>query len=120
MAKSTSTAVRRRAKRLRKGATQDAHRRLVGFEPLETRAVLSAFHGLGAAVNTQALDLAIQGTAIQYSPAGLPASISGDLFSTASGTALPGRIGTYVEALTPILVDINGDQVPDFVGTQGV
>src|SRR5207253_3460675 len=105
--------------RLRKGTKQDTHRSLVGFEPLETRAVLSALHGLDGVVNTQALDLAIQGTAIQYSPAGLPAAISGDVFSAASGPAAHHRIGTYVESLTPILMDINGDQMPEFVGTQG-
>jgi hypothetical protein len=96
---------------------QRPHRRLMGMECLESRTVLSA--GLHqAALPANSFDLAIRGTDIQYSELGLPAAMNGDVFAGA-GAASAARIGTYHESLTPILMDINGDQVPDFVGTTG-
>ena len=46
--------------------------------------------------------------------------MGGDVYLAVNGAATHASIGHYQEALTPILMDINGDQVPDFVGTQGV
>jgi len=114
---------------------------LKGVEQLETRAMLSASRGnvpapdltsnaalTGAAVAGKSarpaaevsLDLRITGTDVQYSPEGLPASMQGDVY-LAAGTILSSVvIGHYEEVLTPILMDINGDQMPDFVGTNGV
>src|SRR5687768_15249463 len=64
----------RNVKARRRPATR-AH----GIERLEKREVLSSFSW---AVSRQAtVDLAIRGTDIQYSELGLPASMSGDLFS---------------------------------------
>jgi hypothetical protein len=49
----------------------------------------------------------------------LPSSLGGDIYSSQGATgARP--IGHYQETLQPILVDVTGDQVPDFVGTTGV
>ena len=114
---------------------------LKGVEQLETRAMLSASRGhvpapdltsdaalTAAAVagkssrpaSEVSLDLRIKGTDVQYSPEGLPASMQGDVY-LAAGTVLSSIvIGHYEEVLTPILMDINGDQMPDFVGTTGV
>jgi hypothetical protein len=44
----------------------------------------------------------------------------GDVYPAANGTAAHAPIGRYQETLTPILMDITGDSLPDFVGTQGV
>jgi hypothetical protein len=44
--------------------------------------------------------------------------MSGDVFSSAAEGAH--RIGRYQETLNPILMDVTGDQIPDFVGTTGV
>jgi len=79
------------------------------------RAVLSA-----NVIPASTFDLAIHGTDIQYSPLGLPSAMGGDIYLAVNGAATHASIGHYQEALTPILMDINGDQVPDFVGTQGV
>lgn len=114
---------------------------LKGIEQLETRTMLSASRGnvpapdltsdaalTGAAVPGKSarpatevsLDLRITGTDVQYSPEGLPASMQGDVY-LASGTVLSSVvIGHYEEVLTPILMDINGDEMPDFVGTNGL
>jgi len=99
----------------RRPAPKPAHRPLTGFELLETRTVLSA-----NLVPSASFDLAIRGTDIQYSPLGLPAAMGGDVYLAANSAASHAPIGRYQETLTPILMDINGDQVPDFVGTTGV
>jgi hypothetical protein len=96
-------------------ARKSAHRPLRGVEPLETRAVLSANFGAGAS-----FDLAIQGTDVQFSPMGLPASMAGDVFLVSRGKSSDASIGHYTESLTPIFMDVNDDEIPDFVGTQGV
>ena len=127
-----------KASQLRKRVGQTE---LKGVEQLEARAMLSASRGhvpaadltsdaalAGAAVagtssrpaSEVSLDLRIKGTDVQYSPEGLPASMQGDVY-LAAGTVLSSIvIGHYEEVLTPILMDINGDQMPDFVGTTGV
>jgi hypothetical protein len=46
--------------------------------------------------------------------------MGGNVYLAANGAASHAAIGRYQETLTPILMDINGDQVPDFVGTTGV
>jgi len=51
---------------------------------------------------------------------GLPAAMGGDIYLAAGATQGHAAIGRYQESLTPILMDVNGDQMPDFVGTQGV
>jgi len=98
-----------------KSQTRRAFRRLEGFEPLEKREVLSA-SGLAGAMLHVDLDVAVRGTDVQYSPLGLPSSMAGDIYSAAGAT----RIGHYQEALQPILMDVTGDGLPDFVGTTGV
>jgi hypothetical protein len=94
-------------------ARKHAHRRL-RFEQLETRTVLSANFGPAS------FDLSIRGTDVQFSPLGLPAAMVGEVRLAAKAAPSHAPIGRYHETLTPILMDINGDQVPDFVGTQGV
>lgn len=95
-------------------------RPLSGFEPLEKREVLSAF-GFSEGLRTQAsFDVAIRGTDIQFSELGLPSAMGGDIYTSSGTTTGSTRIGRYEEALQPILMDINGDAIPDFVGTTGV
>jgi len=84
-------------------------------ERLEGRTVLSAGLSAGAC-----FDLAIQGTDIQYSPLGLPAAMGGDIYLAGQAHGGHASIGHYQESLTPILMDVNGDSIPDFVGTQGL
>src|SRR5687768_2435032 len=83
------------------------------FEPLERREVLSAsgFDGLRIQAS---FDVAIRGTSVEYSEMGLPAAMAGDVFGASGSTAGANKIGHYEESLTPILMDINGDAVPDF------
>jgi len=87
---------------------------VTGPERLEARQVLSA------SAHPVELTLAITGTQMQFSPAGLPSSLAGDIYLDAVHAPFAGTIGKYEEVLTPILMDINGDAVPDFVGTTGV
>lgn len=86
--------------------------RALRFESLERREVLSGFQAT--------FDLAIKGTSVEFSELGLPAAMTGDVFAAKDSVAGKMRIGQYQETLTPILMDINGDAVPDFVGTTGV
>ena len=86
--------------------------RSLRFESLEKREVLSGF--------SATFDLAIKGTSVEFSELGLPAAMTGDVFAAKGAVAGKLRIGQYQETLTPILMDINGDAVPDFVGTTGV
>jgi hypothetical protein len=92
-----------------------AHRPLTGFEQLETRSVLSA-----NVIPAASFDLAIRGTDVQFSPLGLPSAMGGDIYLAAGAARSQAAIGRYQESLAPILMDINDDQVPDFVGTHGV
>ena len=92
-----------------------SYRSLRGVEQLECRTVLSTGLSPGAC-----FDLAIRGTDIQYSPLGLPAAMGGDIYLAGQAMGGHASIGHYQESLTPILMDVNGDSVPDFVGTQGV
>src|SRR5262245_31169032 len=96
-------------------SSKPAHRPLTGFEQLETRSVLSA-----NVFPAASFDLAIRGTDVQFSPLGLPSAMGGDIYLAAGGARGQTAIGRYQESLAPILMDVNGDQVPDFVGTQGV
>src|SRR5262245_10720680 len=96
-------------------SSKPAHRPLTGFEQLETRSVLSA-----NVFPAASFDLAIRGTDVQFSPLGLPSAMGGDIYLAAGGARGQAAIGRYQESLAPILMDVNGDQVPDFVGTQGV
>ncbi|MGI8979560.1 MAG: hypothetical protein ACR2FY_10065 [Pirellulaceae bacterium] len=96
-----------------------SYRPLNGFEALEKREVLAAA-GLGAVSSLVSFDISIHGTGVRYSELGLPAEITGDLFAAGGKSAHLTRIGNYCETLTPILMDVNGDQVLDFVGTMGV
>jgi hypothetical protein len=65
-------------------------------------------------------NLQITGTEVQFSPLGLPAYMAGTVsYVMANGSVMDG-IGTYQETLTPIFMDVNGDTVPDFVGTNGI
>ena len=110
----------------RKSASKSAIRRrprpVLRFESLERREVLSGVTaGLSESLRTQAtVDLAIRGTEVAFSEIGLPASMGGDVFVAYGTTIGTNRIGRYEESLTPIFMDINNDQVPDFVGTNGV
>lgn len=86
-----------------------------GPERLERRSVLSA----GSL--TAEIELTIAGRDVQFSPAGLPTWMAGDVFLNTPQQAAAGRpIGQYEEVLTPILFDVNGDSQPDLVGTTGV
>jgi hypothetical protein len=98
-----------------KSSTVRVRARRLGMERLESRTVLSADLGAGAS-----FDLAIQGTDIQFSEMGLPAAMGGDVYLSKGGAASNARIGRYEETLTPILMDVTGDQIPEFVGTHGV
>lgn len=111
----------KRASQKARAAKSKARRSLrqLACEPLEKREVLSA-SGFAQSLPQLKFDIAIRGTDIQFSPLGLPSSMGGDLYG-ANGSAADGqKIGHYQENLQPILMDINGDQVPDFVGTTGV
>ena len=65
------------------------------------------------------VDLGITGTQVQFSPIGTPSFMAGTI-AWAGPNGGAGQIGLYQEHLTPILMDVTGDLVPDFVGTQGV
>src|SRR5688572_17270365 len=100
-------------------------------EQLECRILLSAStsdittsapaYTTTAAAGTLAdgvFDLEITGTSVQFSPIGTPSFMAGTVtFDAWHG---PARVGLYQETLTPIFMDVNADQVPDFVGTHGV
>ncbi len=119
---SSSVAQGRQVRRLglKSKARRRSIRRLNGFEPLEKREVLTAY-GFTEGLSVQAnVDVAIRGTDVQFSQFGLPTSMGGDIYTSKGTTIGSDRIGHYQEALTPILMDINNDQIPDFVGTTGV
>jgi hypothetical protein len=86
---------------------------IVGPERLERRSVLSA-------TTTAVVELAITGREVNFGPAGLPTSMEGDVYLNARQARSIKPIGKYEEVLTPILMDINADAQPDFVGTTGV
>jgi hypothetical protein len=65
-------------------------------------------------------DLGITGTEIQFSYMGTPSFMAGTISYVASAGHTSANIGHYQETLTPIFMDVNGDAVPDFVGTNGV
>jgi hypothetical protein len=97
---------------------------LNGPERLEAREVLSANLGGLAHLPPQAsptaqVDLAIQGTHVDFDAYGLPSYMAGDVALVSAGGAGQ-TIGRYQEALTPILLDVTGDGYPDFIGTMGV
>jgi hypothetical protein len=50
----------------------------------------------------------------------LPVYMTGSISYVMSNGTVLDNIGTYSETLTPILMDINADSIPDFVGTNGV
>ncbi|MBI3465142.1 MAG: hypothetical protein HY000_19115 [Planctomycetes bacterium] len=76
---------------------------------------------LSATAPTVEVELAITGREVEFTPAGLPQRMAGDVYLNAAPTAHSDRpIGKYEEVLTPILADVNGDSLPDLVGTTGV
>jgi hypothetical protein len=50
----------------------------------------------------------------------LPVYMTGTISYVMSNGTVLDNIGTYSETLTPILMDINADSIPDFVGTNGI
>jgi hypothetical protein len=101
------------------------------LEKLECRVMLSAsptdyssvaaYHSQSTTTaHTAEFDLGITGTEVQFSPIGTPSYMAGTIsYVNPSGYRTSG-IGVYQETLTPIFMDVNGDLVPDFVGTNGV
>jgi hypothetical protein len=111
-----------------------SYRTFMRHEQLESRVMLSAapsdpdqlaitayVSGLGHGQwrRDAAVDLGISGTEIQFSPIGTPSFMAGTIAWAAPGGGAS-QIGRYQEHLTPILMDVTGDMVPDFIGTQGV
>jgi hypothetical protein len=105
-------------------------------EQLESRMMLSASPSttdteLAAFYSTQVLkqgawsdgrfELQITGTGVEFTDTGLPDSMTGIIhYVMADGTVLE-NVGTYSETLTPIMMDLDGDQTPEsFVGTNGI
>ena len=110
----------RASKRAVSGKAPARSSRALSFETLERREVLSA-SGFAEGPSVQAkVNVAIRGTSMEVSEMGLPSEMSGNIFNAEGKKAGSHKIGEYKETLTPILMDINGDQIPDFVGTTGV
>jgi hypothetical protein len=65
------------------------------------------------------VNLGITGTEVQFSPIGTPSFMAGTI-AWAAPNGGGAQVGQYQEYLTPIFMDVTGDLVPDFVGTQGV
>jgi hypothetical protein len=102
------------------------------LEKLESRVMLSASphdahapaaHVASAAVDSTpdaVFDLGVTGTEIQFSYLGTPSYMAGTISYVASAGHNSAGIGRYEENLTPIFMDVNGDAVPEFIGTNGV
>ena len=106
------------------------YRSFLRHEQLESRVMLSASPSNGDSVVAEvstavaqpkaAFQLAITGTEVQFSPIGTPSYMAGTIsFVAPNGQSVAG-VGLYHETLTPIFMDVNGDSMPDFVGTNGV
>jgi hypothetical protein len=108
------------------------YRSSLRLEKLESRVMLSASpndaHAPAAHVASAAhdsspdavFDLGITGTEIQFSYMGTPSYMAGTISYIACAGQTASGIGRYEENLTPIFMDVNGDAVPEFVGTNGV
>jgi hypothetical protein len=108
------------------------YRASLRLERLESRVMLSASpsdvdapadHVASAKYDSShdaVFDLGITGTEIQISYLGTPSFMAGTISYVASAGHTTSGIGRYEENLTPIFMDVNGDAVPEFVGTNGV
>ncbi|HEV3006170.1 MAG TPA: hypothetical protein VGX78_17000 [Pirellulales bacterium] len=90
--------------------------RVASIERLESRELLSA----DAAPSIQQFEIAITGTQVSYSPAGLPTDMKGTVYFTPAAGAAATAIGTYDEALQPIFMPLGPGGAPAFVGCNGV
>jgi hypothetical protein len=108
------------------------YRASLRLEKLESRVMLSASphdahapaaHVASATVDSTpdaVFDLGVTGTEIQFSYMGTPSYMAGTISYVACAGHNTADIGRYEESLTPIFMDVNGDAVPEFVGTNGV